>query len=183
MRGMRMATIVITIVIGTAACSGPPNAAERDSEAKVDAYEQLQRQQPAERMDYSPARNTINRWVQQWETPGKLSYVYLYSESGVPLGYYIFEGLPVSYCTSQTRPFTWEDRPGDGTNASAEVPAPGIDGTYSSGAGCDQYYGIEANTGTILEFGGGGISYLLSERPLPVPHQPLGVSVEQAPPR
>lgn len=184
MRGVKMVTTTVGVVAGvvllSASSCGPPDAAERDSASKVSSYEQLQRQQPAERMDYSPARNTINKWVAQWEVPGKLSYVYLYSESGVPLGYYILEGLPVSYCTSQTRPVQpdW-----GGSGGGLLVPLPGVDGTYSSGLGCDQYFGIEANTGTILEFGGGGISYLLSERPLPVPHEPLGVSVEQAPPR
>ncbi len=181
MRGMTKTVIVGSVLLfALVGCTGPPDAAERDSDAKVNAYEQLQRQQPAERMDYSPARNSINKWVQQWEVPGKLSYVYLYSESGVPLGYYIFEGLPVSYCTSQTRPVQPQWDAGAGALL---VPLPGVDGTYSSGAACDQYFGVEANTGTILEFGGGGISYLLSERPLPVPHQPLGVSVEQALPR
>lgn len=175
-----LGVLSIMLLLSGSSCDPPsPDAAERDSTSSLGSYEQLQRQQPAEQMGYSPARNAINKWVRQWGVPGKLSYVYLYSDSGTPLGYYILEGLPVSYCTTQTRPVEPDRNDGYG---SLLVPLPGIDGTFSSGSACDQYFGVEANTGTILEFGGGGISYLLAERPLPVPHEPLGVTIEQAPP-
>lgn len=176
-RGLGALLVVVAgLAVSAAACDSPPSAADIDRESKMNSYEQLQRQQPADQMDYSPARNTINEWIKSWEEPGKLSYVYLYSESGVPLGYYIFEGLPVSYCTSLTPTVRPEWSSGSGALL---IPLPGVDGTYSSGSGCDQYFGKEAESGTILEFGGGGISYLLSEHPLPVPHQPLGISVSQ----
>jgi len=180
MRGMRAAVTIASVlsVLVLAGCSSvQPDAARRDSDSSLSSYELLQRQQPAERMGYSPARNAINRWVQQWETPGKLSYVYLYN-NGTPLGYYVLEGLPVSYCTTQTRPVD----PEYWNSTGLLVPLPGVDGTYSSGSACNQYFGVEANTGTILEFGGVGIVYLLSERPLPVPHGPLGVTIAEAPP-
>lgn len=33
-------------------------------------------------MKYSPTRETINKWIETWDKPGKLSYVYLQNANG-----------------------------------------------------------------------------------------------------
>lgn len=162
------------LLLTGSSCSGPPTAADRDAATKMGAYERLQRNQPALEMEYSPARNTINKWTEQWGVPGKLSYVYLLSAgTGAPIGYYVFEGLPVSYCTTQTPPYQLE---GSSSGSLVSVPSPGVDGTYGSSFGCNQFFGVEAQTGAILEFGGDGIAYLLSESPLQLQAPPLATA-------
>lgn len=150
----------------------PANASRRDDNA-----ERLQTSQPAETMGYSPTIETINRWINTWEEPGKLSYVYLQGANGEILGYYILEGLPVSYCANVSPNFDIASRSND---PDLVVPAPAMDGVYYSGSGsCNTYYGFDAVTGNYIEYTAGlGINVLLFDQPMPnqANAQPLGYS-------
>jgi hypothetical protein len=130
-------------------------------------------------MQHPITRISVNGWIATWDEPGKLAYVYLQGANGELLGYYILEGLPVSYCVSLTPTYTWEDIPGDGSSTKAQVPAPAMDGVYYGGAGaCNTYYGFDAGTGAYIEYTAGlGINVLLYDQPLPRQDvQPLGFS-------
>lgn len=128
-------------------------------------YDQLVAAQPAHTMSYSPTRATKNFWIDTWGKPGKLSYVYLQSGDGKLLGYYVLEGLPVSYCTSLVPTTDTVER---GDTGIAVVPRPSVDGTYSSGGNCNAYYGKDATTGAYIEYTAGlGINVLLYDQPLP----------------
>lgn len=129
-------------------------------------------------MDYSPTRETINFWVDTWDEPGKLSYVYLQSATGDLLGYYILKGLPVSYCAALTPTYDLLDVKGDDMGPALQVPSPGVDGAYYSGGQCSSYYGQDATTGAYVEYTAGlGINVLLYDAPLPRQDvEPLGPS-------
>lgn len=156
----------------TACDDSKPVQTER---ASVDGtYEGLVANQPAQTMKFSPTRATKNFWIQTWDQPGKLSYVYLQAADGKLLGYYVLEGLPVSYCTSLVPTYQAETH---GANDSAVVmPRPSVDGTYSSGSNCSTYYGKDALTGAYIEYTAGmGINVLLFDQPMPnLNAQPLG---------
>lgn len=179
---MRRATGVIValfLLFGLAACDdGSPSPQQSERAGQQNNYQTLVNNQPANSMGYSPTRETINFWIDTWDEPGKLAYVYLQGANGEMLGYYIFRGLPVSYCASLTPTYRWEDIPGDGSGTDAQVPAPAMDGVYYSGAGCSAYYGVDASTGAYIEYTAGlGINVLLYDRPLPRQDvQPLGFS-------
>lgn len=157
----------LVVIIGAVACTESRTAEERDRQNAN--YEQLNADQPAGSMDYSPTRETINFWMETWGSDGKLSYVYLLSGDGEYIGYYIFKGLPVSYCAILTPPYTWDKN--RGTSDWDLVQAPAMDGVYYSGAGsCDTYYGIDASTGAYVEYTAGmGINVLLYDQPLALP--------------
>ena len=124
-------------------------------------------------MGYSPSRDTINFWIDTWgKTPGKLSYVYLLASNGQMIGYYVFRGLPVSYCAALTPTYDLVRR----ESTIVSVPAAGVDGVYYSGGQCSAYYGRDASTNSYLEYTvGQGISALIYERPLPRQDvEPLG---------
>lgn len=170
--------ILSVLAIGLTACEGEPSTGQQaEDKSRQSNYDKLVKQQPAASMDYSPTRATKNFWIETWNEPGKLSYVYLQNANGDLLGYYVMEGLPVSYCVSLIPPYQVikPEITGD-NNVPLAVPGPSIDGTYSSAANCTTYYGKDATTGAYLEYTAGlGINVLLYDQPLPRQDvQPLG---------
>lgn len=164
--GLGIAALALT---GCEAATTQSDASNRDK-----AHDQMESSQAAKTMDYSPTRETINFWVDTWDEPGKLSYVYLQNNTGDMLGYYVLEGLPVSYC-AQISPTT---EVYGSSNSRVVVPTPANDGAYYSGGGsCNTYYGKDATTGAYIEYTAGlGINVLLFDQPLPNSNgiEPLG---------
>lgn len=178
----RALTLTAALALGLASMSactgerGSPAAQQRESTRQQQTYERLSAAQPARAMSYSPTRETINFWIDTWSKPGKLSYVYLQASNGQLVGYYIFKGLPVSYCAMLTPPYRWERHDVGESTGDVQVPGPGMDGAYYSGGQCSAYYGRDATTGSYIEYTvGTGISALVYERPLPRQDvEPLG---------
>ena len=171
-----IAALIATLTI--AGCDDTVTSEDRERKTNASNYENVTAKQPAGSMDYSPTREGINKWIETWEEPGKISYVYI--TDGDSTGYYVLEGLPISYCASLTPPerAQWEYDYGV-TN----LPNPSMDAVFYSGSQCLQYYGFDAKTGTYIEFSIGGTqNYFLSEQPLPIPDaQPLGfTTLDQA---
>jgi hypothetical protein len=163
----------VVVVAALAACTSENDTAKNERSIRNNGYARLAQQQPAHAMDYSPSRDTINFWIDTWGKPGKLSYVYLLASNGQMIGYYVFKGLPVSYCAALTPTY---DVVKDSSNWAFPVPAPGVDGVYYSGGQCSAYYGKDATTNSYIEYTvGQGISALIYERPLPRQDvEPLG---------
>ncbi len=173
-------------ITGLTGCldDGDGGSQRRESNLRQSSYDRLTRQQPAHTMSYSPTRETINFWIDTWDKPGKLSYVYLQAGNGELIGYYIFKGLPVSYCAALTPTYEFIDKPGDSTDEkNHEAKAPSVDGVYYSGGQCATYYGRDATTNSYIEYTvGNGQNVLLYERPLPRQDvKPLGfTSIKEA---
>lgn len=182
----RIAAIAAAVIVGglgLASCEGDQSAAVRqEMKARTTAYKQLQNKQPGEKMSYSPTRAALNEWSKTWDKPGKLSYVYLVASNGQKIGYYVFKGLPVSYCASLYPTYDLIDTNDSGDVPDFQVPAPSVDGVYYSGGQCDQYFGIDATTGTYMEFSaGGGLNFLVYEKPAPYDAPALGyTTIEEA---
>lgn len=162
------------LVFTAAACTDDSSQA-KESRTKQSGYDRLVKRQPAEVMKYSPTRETINKWIDTWEKPGKLSYVYLQNAKG-EYGYFVLKGLPVSYCAMLTPPEETEGSSGGGL---VTKTAPSMDGVYYSGGQCNAYYGIDATTGAYMEFTiGSNQSFFLYDRPMTLPEfrdaTPLG---------
>lgn len=160
-----MKKVFATIAIATAAVFGLTACDEPDvdSENRNNSHQSMQESQPAQNMSYSPTRETINFWVDTWDEPGKLSYVYLQNQNGDMLGYYVLEGLPVSYCAQISPNYQVSGREGR-----VVTPAPANDGAYYGEGNCNTYYGKDATTGAYVEYTAGmGINVLLFDQPLP----------------
>ena len=155
----------------------------KESAARDGSYDSLVAAQPAHSMTYSPTRETINFWIDTWNQPGKLSYVYLQSGEGNLVGYYVLKGLPVSYCAGLTPP----DRKvsidlGSNGYGDALTAAPSVDGVFYSGAQCNSFFGEDATTGAYIEYTvGQSQNVLLYDAPLPRQDvQPLGPTTVDA---
>lgn len=164
-RWLKLAAIpVLALALMASSCDNQPEAQQNEQEAQQGSYEALVAGQPAQKMNYSPTRETINGWVETWNEPGKLAFVYLTNADGVPYGYYVLSGPPVSMCAALTPTYRMVYYNG----GASVVPAPSVDGVYYSGGQCNQYYGFDATTGDYLEWSlGFGANYLLYESPMP----------------
>lgn len=172
----KLVAIILAVVsmLIIAGCEHQPSAEQKERKSQGTNYTGLQAKQPAESMDFSPTRSGLNQWMETWEEPGKISYVYLIASNGQKVGYYVFKGLPVSYCASLTPPDQQvENRFDSGTQV---MQAPSMDGVYYSGSQCNQYFGFDATTGSYIEFSiGSGINFFVTEQPLPLQDvDPLG---------
>lgn len=148
-----------------AACSTQPEAQQKETETQQDNYAALVAKVPAHTMTNAVTRKTINFWIDTWNKPGQLAYVYLQNADGDMIGYYVMDGPPVSMCTSLTPNYRIIDNSNGGL---LSVPAPGMDGVYYSGGECNTYYGKDATTGAFIEYTVGmGINVLLYTQPLP----------------
>lgn len=158
----------LLVLTGVGACSGhsgSSSGAKNDTKIQTNNYNRLQSQDPAHTMQTSPTRSTINFWIDTWGKPGVKSYVYI-QDNGVIKNHYVFDGLPVSYCTSLTPNYNIiQDKNDDGQMS---VPAPGVDGVYYSGGQCNEYYGKDATTGVYVEYSIGlDQNQLIFSQPLP----------------
>lgn len=173
-RTLTVLAACLTVLLLTAS-SCDETSQQQESSRQQSTYDGLVAAQPAEQASYSPTRETINFWIDTWgHEPGKLSYVYLLASNGQMVGYFIFEGLPVSYCASLTPTY----RIDSSNQGRVVVPAPAMDGVYYSGGQCNAYYGKDAVSGSYMEYTiGNGISALVYEQPLPRQDvEPLGVA-------
>lgn len=158
---------LFAVLFSVSACSSTNNGTGQSSESQAQQsnYDKLVAKDPAHTMNYSPTRKTINFWIDTWNKPGQLAYVYLMNESGDLIGYYVLQGPPVSMCTSLTPNYKIVQDAHD--NGQMSVPAPGIDGVYYSGGECNTYYGQDAQTGAYVEFTlGMSMNMLLYNQPL-----------------
>lgn len=171
-------SIIGLLAVATLAACGADQTKETHSESKTrdSSYSALVKRDPAQSMSYSPTRKTINAWVKTWNVPGQLAFTYILNQAGEKVGYFVFQGPPVSMCAALTPTWTYEGTPDDGDTAKDQrVPAPSIDGVYYSGSQCLSYYGIDAATGRYLEFSIGGTqNYITATQPLDLNVPPLG---------
>lgn len=145
-------------------CEGESDGVKAETNSGTANHNRLVEQQPAEEMQYSSTRETINFFTRTWGQRGKTAYVYLMNNEGKVVGYYVTEGPPVSMCTSIRPTYKVLDT---AESTDLVVPAPGADGAYYSGNECNTYYAKDANTGAYLQFTAGmGINPLLYDQPL-----------------
>lgn len=181
-RFVRAAALALVMLLAGAACTGDDgkeSGQQSESRARQGSYEALVAAEPAQGMSYPVTRKTINFWIDTWDQPGRLAFVYIRQNDG-SYGYYILEGPPVTLCAALTPTYEFKSIDLGSDNGHAQVPAPSVDGVYYSGGQCASYYGKDATTGSYLEFSiGQGQNYFLATEPLPnlgADAKPLGFS-------
>lgn len=164
MRKLLMLGIMFLVGIILVGCEAEETSTSKEREVRKGTYDYLVEKEPAEHMTNSKTRETINFWIETWNNPEQLAYVYLQNAEGKMIGYYALDGPPVSMCASLTPNYdTYHSSNGGYTIA----PAPSIDGVYRSAEDCSRYYGKDATTGSYVEFTVGmGIKMLLYTEPL-----------------
>lgn len=166
------ALAVVFLAVGLTACEedSKPSSRAKENTARNSNYDQLVAKQPAEKLTYSPTRETKNFWIKTWgKQANKLSYVYIQNANG-QYGYYVLKGLPVTYCVSLLPPETKTRGDLGQYDGDLVVQGPSMDGTYSSQSNCTSYYGQDAESGAYVEWSvGANQSYFLYSEPMDLP--------------
>lgn len=184
-RGILVPAVGVIVLATTAgACSGDdgkPSARATESQKRQSNYDRLVANQPAHEGPYSPTRETKNFWIDTWmQKPHKKSYVYIQNASG-QYGYYILEGLPVTYCVGLLPPEVKTRADLGQYDGDVVVQGPSMDGTYSSNNNCQTYYGKDAESGAYIEFTvGANQSYFLYDQPMDLPQYKNAVPMGNA---
>jgi hypothetical protein len=164
-----MSIVALLLLFIGAACSedgNQSNAVAEESERRDSAYESAVEQVPARTMEYPMTRHTIDFWLETWDEPGRLAYVYIQDMNG-DYGYFVFEGMPVPYCVTLAPPYEVHTS-GSGSRTAVVVPAPAMDHTYPGDGDCTIFYGKDATTGQFMQFSiGVGQNYFLYTEPMP----------------
>jgi hypothetical protein len=118
---------------------------------------------PVPMLSYFPERQTIARWAKMFDQPSITCYLYLI-DAGNIIGYYVTNGKPAStrsYLTPET-----DIGYNGGTKELAD-----IDGTYGTNNPGIRFF---TASGTAVEWGGYGTSYLFSTAKIPGNFTELG---------
>jgi uncharacterized lipoprotein YehR (DUF1307 family) len=83
-----LALVTMTLVFSLSACVEEDKSGQQsEQQTNQQNYDRLAKAQPAESMDYSSTRETINFFGRTWGVEGKVAYVYLMNNEGTVIGY------------------------------------------------------------------------------------------------
>lgn len=142
---------------------GVSNAATATAAAQEENMEAAIQDVAIPQVRYFVERKTIARWVEYWDKPAVVTYVYCVS-FGKVMGYYVCSGKPAStqsFLTPEHRVVTADLGEGYGDML---IEAPDLDGCY--GANSPGIRGFTAS-GVPFEWAGYGASHFISGAPLP----------------
>lgn len=119
------------------------------------------------------AREAVAKQVKRMDQKGKLYYIYLISETGTQLGYYVSNTRPINVCAALTP----TDDVGYYTSNAVVTKAPGLQGTYGSG-NCDNSFFFDATTDAYIEFPNSKLG-TISDFPLSLKSEPIRIVTEK----
>lgn len=107
-------------------------------------------------------RQAVAKWMTRMDTPSYETFIYVMSDSGAFVGYFIAEYRPISTATFLTPTKRIDE---NGMEPDKVLPANALDGTYyGSGGAAAQYFWFDAETDALIELK--GLNYILSDQPL-----------------
>ena len=121
--------------------------------------------QPVPVVNYFLERKTVAKWVERWDKPSVVCYVYLISQ-GQFIGYYVSDGKPVS-----TQSYLIPEDKIEYAGGAQVRQAQDIDGTYGSNNPGIRFF---TASGIAVEYGGSNYSYLYSDSKLSIKVPCLG---------
>ena len=130
----------------------------------------LNKAQPPVQIDWSLERDNLNKRIERWNDPNKVSYIYLLGDNGNIISYFPIKGK-VSSVNSMlsTNLQIVEDPDGSYDAGSLLVESPNFDGSYGTNGDAIFFFTTD---GTYMEWAG---QYLLSDNPIKLMQQPVMV--------
>ena len=170
--GMTGLALLLCLVLTAASCEPDDLTAARETQQAVmsTAVNAVPPYQPTE----FPAREDINRYLRETETPGEW-YTYALNWAGEPIFYVVSDGKPRNICVSITSP----DRYITNSGGAVVLSAPALDGVYYGGANCNSWYLWDASTGNYIEVAGQAFTLLSTKAPLRLETDPILLSWDQ----
>jgi len=146
------------IVVG---CYGEPSAESKNNSSNRDLTKRALNSVEIPLVQYFLERQAVADWFKNWDQPGKISYLYIFTAQGC-IGYFVVNGKPISNRSYLLPEYTYTTD--GGTAYTNPRQAPSLDGTFG-----EDLTGIRFKmaNGTWAEFGGTNFSYIYADRPMP----------------
>lgn len=116
-------------------------------------------------------RESVAKWLERQDVPDRPHYVYVFSDMGQVIGYYVAQSRPVCTNTFMTPP-----KRTVGGNSRAVIDAPALDGVYYGSGPCDQWFFFDAATDAMIELS--GFKIFTSDQPLALNAEPIRVKAD-----
>ena len=162
--------VLCIIGVAVAGCSFS-NADQKANEQREDAIQQradifarAQAAIPVPQVTHFLARQTLAKYVERQDVPSHLFYIYVLSDFGTCMGYYVAQSAPVNvnaFLSSTESVY-------DNSNGIAVTTAPSIDGIFYGGSGSSQggdnwfFFDSESDALVMLY----GLKMFVSDQPL-----------------
>lgn len=141
---------------------------------RAGAFTRAEALYPAPRTENFPLRRDLVKFTEREDLLNHPWYVYILSDVGTVLGYYVADGVPVNSCTflSSTEDVDSTD------NGKVVLTAPSLDGIFYGGggaaAGCDEWFFFDASTDAMIKIR--GVKFFVADQPLKLQAEPIEVA-------
>lgn len=168
-------TILGTAVVGAtlflAACQEESTTTERQESQRDRVAEAADRSVPAYQASNFVVRNTVNEYMRRMDDPNKIFYLYVMSDMGTPIGYYVARTPAVNICTFLTPPERVERQrhallppARDLRRLAVGRQAPALDGVFYGSGACNTEYFFDAETDAMIQIQ--GLNLFISDQPI-----------------
>lgn len=148
-----------------AACQEEKNSTtERQEQQRDQVAELADRSVPAHRATNFVVRETINEYMRRMDEPNKTFYLYVMSDMGTAIGYYVARTPPVNICTFMTPPERVETYVGPNNRGWVVRQAPALDGVFYGAGACSTEYFLDAETDALIMIQ--GLNLFVSDQPI-----------------
>ncbi len=156
---MKKVMIVLLTVVMLATLVGcEDDSYRKDRAVQEDIMSRAQTNVPVYQPQHFLAREAINEYMRRMDSPDKLWYIYLMTESGAYIGYHITRTYPLSIAVAMSNPVQVRTGP-------VVVPAPGVDGVYYNGVDASLYYAFDAETDALIMW---TVDFVAYDQPLQI---------------
>lgn len=172
--------LIITLLISIFALSGCKESnREKSAQEQDDVLTRARNAVPTVKMNNFLVRQYIAEYMKRMDMPDKTFYIYILSNTGQYIGYYVGKSKPISSCLLMTTP---DNIYGRNSSGKAVVSAPTLDGVFQPNGSCDTKFFLEANTNGLVELSGNGLNTMSTDFPLNLDVQRLTQSQSTTPP-
>lgn len=163
-----MLAMIATASLAVAGCNPTTSASttQRQEQARDQAASAADHSVPAYQATNFVVRQTINEYMRRMDEPNKIFYLYVISDLGTAIGYYVARTPPVNICTFMTPPERVErhKRAAESQSTFLLRQAPALDGVFYGSGACSTEYFLDAETDALIMIQ--GLNLFVSDQPI-----------------
>lgn len=174
---MRFAIIIMTIFALAFVACGETSAGRESREQSIEGrdagFARAEALHPAPILQNFPAREALVEFSERQDMLDHPWYVYILSDMGSVIGYYVAQTRPVNSCTFLSSTEDVEDY----DDSELVLTAPSLDGIFYGGAGasagCDAWFFFDSATDAMVEIR--GVKFFTADQPLLLEAEPIRI--------
>lgn len=165
---------IIAAVFLTACGEDGPDARQRSVEQRDQVFSKAESVAPTPSPSNFPTRKALVEFTERQDLENHPWYVYILSDLGTSIGYYVAKTRPVNSCNflSSTEAVR------SSQYGNLVLTAPSLDGIYYGGSGassgCDAWFFFDSATDALIEIR--GVKFFTTDQPLRLDADPIAVA-------